>query len=245
MKNAVCLVTKEPSSIWIDFLASFTTYDIYIMIDNIGFDTSLYEVKYKNIQFVKIEDQSCKNAGYIHSSYMPTSSLHFNEIIAWDRALYFFTNVCVNKYDQVWFFEDDCFFYGQDTILQIDQKYPDADILCRDKNPEPKEGEWGWFWPAITIHFPPPYFHSPICAVRMSKTLLYHIDQYVKEHHILFFIEALFPSIAHKHGLTFQTIPELQPLYWRRTWEFSEFNRAQLFHPVKDILEQHKIRSLL
>jgi hypothetical protein len=243
METAICLVTKEPSRIWIEFLATFTKYDIYILIDNISFDTSIYEEKYKNICFIKIKDQECIDTGYIHSSYMPTSSLHFNEIIAWDRALYFFTQL--NQYEHVWFFEDDCFFYGEETITKIDEKYPDPDILCRDKNPEPKEGEWGWFWPAITIHFPPPYFHSPICAVRMSKLLLFHINEYVKEHRKLFFIEALFPSIAHKHRLMYQTIEELQPLHWRRTWDLSEFNEKQIFHPMKDMMDQQKTRLSL
>ena len=181
MKSAIALITIEPSEIWLSFLSTFQHYDIYIILDRVEYDTRIYASTYPNIHFIQIPDSSCIAHGYIHSSYMPTSSLHFNEIIAWDRALYYFTQNNPLEYDHVWFFEDDTFFYDERTIREIDLKYPEADLLCKDKNPEPKPGEWGWFWPVITIHFPPPYFHSPICAVRMSKHLLFHIDAYAQE----------------------------------------------------------------
>jgi len=240
--KAICLITIHPNKIGLDFLASFQKYDIYIMLDNLEIDITYYEEIYPNIHFIQVKNEDCKNHGYIHSSYMPTSAMHFNEIISWDRALFYFTNVC-KKYEHIWFIEDDVFFYDETVLLSIDQKHPDADIVCKDKNPEPGPGEWGWFWPVITIHFPPPYFHSPICAVRMSRTLLFHIDEYIQENKKLFFIEALFPSIAHKQGLKYERCIELEPLYWRRDWKREEFDKIQIFHPIKDMQEQANIRN--
>jgi hypothetical protein len=248
MKNtkAIALITREPTETWLVFLSTFRGYDVYIILDNLECDLRTYSATYPTLQFIQIPNRECIDHGYIHSSYMPTSSLHFNEIIAWDRALYYFDIVNRNKYDHVWFFEDDVFFYGEETILAIDQKVVDADLVCRDKNPEPGPGEWGWFWPAITIGFPPPYFHSPICAVRMSKTLLSCIAEYVQVNKKLFFIEALFPSIAHLHGLKYQVCgEEMETLYWRRDWKMEEFGKTQLYHPVKNQEEHARIRSSL
>jgi hypothetical protein len=244
--HAVALITREPNEIWLDFLSTFRHYDVYIILDNLECDIRLYAVTYPTLRFIQIPNRECIDHGYIHSSYMPTSSLHFNEIIAWDRALYYFTNVNRNTYDHVWFFEDDVFFYGESTILAIDAKMVDADLVCRDKHPEPGPGEWGWFWPVITIGFDPPYFHSPICAVRMSKTLLSAIDEYVRESRKLFFIEAMFSSIAHLHGLKYQKCEEeMETLYWRREWRIEEFRKNQIYHPVKNLEEHARIRSWL
>jgi hypothetical protein len=175
---------------------------------------------------------------------MPNSSLTFNEIIAWDRALYYFTNINTS-YDNVWFFEDDVFFYDENTLLNIDKRMPESDILCKEKNPEPKEGAWNWFWPAIHINFPPPYFHSPICAVRMSNRLLSHLNEYVKRNKVLFFIEAMFPSIAHYHNLKYDSPSELVQIHWRKDWTIDELNQNQVFHPMKNMEQQREFRSLL
>jgi len=244
MKNAVCLLTINPNEIWINFLSKFLNYDIYIVIDNLDFDTETLKEKYPNIHFIKIKDKDCIESGYIYSSYMPTSSLKFNEIISWDRALYFFTNINTN-YEKVWFLEDDVFLYNEKTILNIDSKFPNSDILCKEKNPQPKEGEWQWFWPAIHVAFPPPYFQSQICAVRMSKTLLFHIDEYVKESKRLFFIEAMYISIAYRNNLLYENCEELDQIHWRRDWNKEEFNKDKIFHPIKNIDEHVIIRDYL
>ena len=234
MRNAICLITIKPSSVWIDFLKQFKQYDVYIVVDDLSVSGD----------FIKISNDDCIKHGYIHSSFMPTSSLVFSEIIAWDRALYYFTNI-QTSYDNVWFFEDDVFFYGENTIINVDSNYPNSDILCKQKNPEPKEGEWYWFWPAINPGFPGPYFHSPICAVRMSNRLLSHLNEYVKQNHKLFFIEAMFPSIAHYNDLVYDMPGEFSQLHWRKDWITSDIDKTQFFHPVKNMEQQSEFRSLL
>ena len=139
LQNAICLLTITPSIIWIDFLSKIKNYDVYIMLDNINFDAKIYQQKYPNLKFIQIKNEDCVASGYIHSLYMQNASLVFNEIVAWDRGLYYFTTLNVS-YDNIWFFEDDCFFYNEDTLLNIDLKYPNADILCKDKTSEPKNG---------------------------------------------------------------------------------------------------------
>jgi hypothetical protein len=244
MKTAVCLVTIRPNKIWMDFLNKFENYDIYIVVDDLTMDYENYKQLYPHIQIIKITDDESRQYGYIHSSYMPTSSLVFNEIIAWDRALCYFTNMNTS-YEQIWFFEDDVFFYNEETLLQIDLKYnSDTDLLCKDKNPQPKEGEWNWFWPAIQINFPGPYFHSPICAIRLSKTFLEKLNDYIEKTKKLAFIEALLPSIAYYNNLKVELVDEFNQIHWRRNWQLSDLNKHVIFHPMKNMEQQREMREL-
>jgi len=245
MKTAICLITIHPNKVWLELLNNFQNYDIYVIVDDLVTDYKDYIIKYPNIEFIKITDETCRQIGYIHSSYMPTSSLVFNEIIAWDRALCYFTNMN-RQYDQVWFFEDDVFFYNEETIIKIDFKYNrDADLLCKEKNLQPKEGEWKWFWPAIQIHFPEPYFHSPICAIRFSKIFLEKLNEYIKSTKKLAFIEALLPSIAYYNKLKVVLVDEFKQIYWRKDWELNEINMHDIFHPMKNMEQQATFRRQL
>ena len=244
MKNAICLITIHPSQVWLAFLSTVTQYDVYILVDNLEFDYDIYKEMYPTINIIKITNEECTHYGYIHSSYMPNSSLHFNEIIAWDRALCYFTNKNT-IYKHVWFFEDDVFFYNEDTLLHIDNAYLESDILCREKNPEPKPGEWCWFWPAITINFSGPYYHSPIAAVRMSNKLLGLLNEYVKVNKKLCFIEALFPSIAHKNSLLYDSPIQLNQIHWRNEWAAENMTKSHIYHPIKNMLEQKEKRDYL
>jgi hypothetical protein len=244
MKRAICLITINPNKIWLDFLNNFEKYDIYILVDNLLFNYDFYKDSYTKIKFIKITDLECKHFGFIHSSYMPNSSLKFNEIIAWDRALCYFTNFN-NKYEQIWFFEDDVFFYSENTISNIDSQFIHEDLLCKDKNPEPKEGEWCWFWPAIKIYFDGPYFHSPICAIRLSKNYLEKLNDYVKINKKLAFIEALIPSIASNCKLNVSLVNEFKKIHWRKDWELSEMNSNDIFHPVKNMEQQKDFRQFV
>lgn len=245
MENAICLITIKPNKTWLDLLNKFENYDIYIAVDDLISDYEIYKINYPNIHFIKVSDDECRNYGYIHSSYMPASSLVFNEIIAWDRGLCYFTNINKN-YKQIWFFEDDVFFYNEKTLLNIDLKYQESDILCKDKNPQPKPGEWNWFWPAIHINFPEPYFHSPICGIRLSKLFLDKLNEYIKKTKKLAFIEALLPSIAHYYKLQYVIADyDLSEIHWRKEWKITEINKDQIYHPIKNMNYQREIRNYL
>jgi len=164
---------------------------------------------------------------------MPSSSLTFNEIISWDKAIYYFATVNKCSYEFVWFLEDDVFIYGEETIQSVDDKYSNSDILCRDKTPESKPDEWQWFWPAIHINFERPYFQSTICVVRMSSKLLDCINDYVVSNKRMFFIEAMFPTIAHKHNLIYDTPDEFTKIIWRNDWKQEDLTKHDFVHPMK------------
>ena len=103
-KTAICILTRRFNSYWIDLLRDFKNYDIYIVIDENCFETSVTKV-YGNIKVVQIDERKCYENNYCKSS----TWANLKEIISWDKALYYFNHVRT-EYEHVWFLEDDVFF---------------------------------------------------------------------------------------------------------------------------------------
>lgn len=238
MKKCVCIITKQPTTTWLDFLNDITAYDVYLLIDDNSINYNfMYGKIYPNIHFIQINNNDCKKHGFTNSSV--TTGLP--PIIAWDKSLYYFTKLN-QTYDHVWFIEDDVFFHSEETLQNVDVKYPDADILVSKCN-ENKPGEW--LWSRIKINFPPPHYCAMVCAVRMSKQLLFHIGEYVDENHTLFCIEAMFASIAKKNNLKYVIPDELKTIVYQQDWQISEINKTNLYHPIKKIDMHAEIRDML
>ena len=51
-------------------------------------------------------------------------------IMSWDKAMFFFSHV-ETSYENIWFFEDDVFFFSETTLVKMDEKYPFCDLLTR------------------------------------------------------------------------------------------------------------------
>ena len=164
-------------------------------------------------------------------------------VSGWDKALYFYFTLyndritIKNKYKNVWFIEDDVFFYDQTVLTNIDNQYPNSDLLVKNIN---KKENNGWIWNLINIHTDEPYYNSLVCACRMSSALLYHIFDYAIKYKQLFFIEAMFPTIAMSNNLQCDFPEELDTIEYRKDWSYAEMNKTYIYHPIKNI-ELHKL----
>jgi hypothetical protein len=228
MRSAICLIAHYPREVWLDFLITFTFYDIYMIVDDNSADyQELYGKKYPNIWFIQIANDKYKNAHFIDQDFP-------NEIVmGWHKSLYYFSTVNIN-YDQVWFFEDDVFFYSESTLRQIDVQYPISHLLSNNLtvNLTGEKNEWHWY--KINIHPPPPYYNGMMCCVRMSRELLDHIREYATEHKSLFFIEAMFPTLAKHYGLTCDSPDELTTVYYRHDFRKKDIDKSHVYHPMKN-----------
>jgi len=232
-KYCICLIAYKPNIIWLEFLNKFKNYDIYIMIDDNTIDyAKQYNKIYPNLNIIQIDNDECENNGFVNSSTIEMDK----KVIAWDKGLYYFSNKIYDKYDYVWFMEDDVFLYNEETLLNIDSKYRDYDDLLL---PGIHNQDDPWKWHRIEILFPPPYYRNVICAVRMSKLLLNEINKYAQENKTLFFIEAMFPTICKYKNLKLNVIDELSTIVWRHNYTIEHINKLKLYHPIKDI-ESHK-----
>ena len=232
--NCICLITFQPRKIWCDFLNTFKHYKIFIIVDDNDFDLCVFKNEYTNINFITVKNETCKLSGYMNTNYM------INKLISgWDKALYYFglenTGVENTGYDFIWFIEDDVFFNNENTILNIDKQYVNEDLLSSPYYINKDGNKHTWNWSRININFPPPYYHGMMCVVRFSKMMLKCINNYANLHKTLFFLEALFPTIAIKHKLKYATPNELSDIYYRHNFQQKDIRVNNFYHPVKNL----------
>jgi hypothetical protein len=247
--NAICLITYIPNKIWCDFLKTFdaTAYDVFVVVDNNDFDLSCFIAEHgyvnndnnTNITFVQLDNKTCSMRGYINTNFTLNKT-----ISGWDKALCYFGPEKNNNYDRVWFIEDDVFFYNMHTLKNIDSRYSDDDLLskCYDKNTDGEKKTW--HWKTINIQqYSPPYYNGMMCAVRISKKLIKCINDYASRHKTLFFLEALFPTIAIKNNLKYSTPDEFVNIHYRQEVEKKHINETNLYHPVKNVERHTALRN--
>jgi hypothetical protein len=198
-------------------------------VDDNGFDLSTFIHDYSNITFIQVKNEICKLNGYINANFTLKKL-----ISGWDKALYYF-GVENTNYDFIWFMEDDVFFHNEDTIVQIDNQYIDDDLLSNTYGENTDGNKNTWHWCRITIQYTPPYYNGMMCCVRFSKTMMNCIYDYASTHNTLFFLEALFPTIAIKNNLKYNTPSEFKNIYYRRNFKKPDINPNYLYHPVKDL----------
>jgi len=241
MKNAFCLLTIRPNKIWVDFLQTFTAdYDVYIMIDDNSYDCTGNVKNYPNINFIQIANHICKNAGYIYSN---TAVMKTKDIIAWDKALYYFT-LNNRNYEQIWLCEDDVYIYSKDLISQLDDRYKSSDLICEylGINRTGNLNSWRPSRQALG-YFKLPWCNSMVCCSRVSLKLLDNIHKYVSEFGKLNFIELIIPTIAYQHNLIISNPSELSTVQYRTAWNKDDIDKTKIYHPFKNMEDHQYMRN--
>jgi len=73
-----------------------------------------------------------------------------------------------------------------------------------------------------------------MCCVRLSNNILKCIKDYAEKYKTLFFLEALFPTIAIKNNLKYSNPSEFDEVTYREFQE-NNLNKINIFHPVKNL----------
>jgi hypothetical protein len=227
--NILCLITFRPNKIWCDFLNVFARYKIFIVVDDNDFNLSDFINNYNNITFIKVENKKCQLNGYIDTNFTLKKL-----ISGWDKALYYF-GIEYKNYDFIWFMEDDVLFYNEDTIVRIDSLFIDHDLLSNTYNENSNGNKNIWLWRRINIQYSPPYYHGMMCVVRFSRKMMDCINDYAYKNNTLFFLEALFPTIAIKNNLKYSNPIEFNKIYYRHDFKREKINVNIFYHPVKDL----------
>lgn len=233
------MLTVQPSEIWLSFLAKFVNYDVYIVCDS---NKIKYTTEFPNVKIIQIVNSDAANAGFTNSS---SAISPMQTVNAWDKALYYFCKLN-RSYENVWFFEDDVYFYNEFTIARLDETYKDQDLLCNKITPKSDDmkSTWFWHWPLFTINLSEPHFRAMVCVTRMSKRLLAHIANYAHQNKTIFYLETLFPTIALHHNLTYETPDEFKNVIYRHDWVAEDINTTHFYHPMKN-LNSHVDNRLL
>lgn len=238
-KTAICILTRRFNTYWTDLLKDFSQYDIYIVIDENCFEHPITKIHNK-INVVQVDERKC----YENNYYKSSTWANLKEIIAWDKALYFFNHEC-RDYEHIWFLEDDVFFTNEQTFLNVDQQYPQSDLLSAFHEVNERGDIYmGWnHWINVIHRIGTPWARSLICVCRMSRRLLDKIDDYLNDRHLIF-IEALFNTLAHQNGYLIDNPREFGNITFDGVWTTNHIYEKELFyHPIKKIDDQTKIRE--
>ena len=237
---AICLLTVRPTERFYAFCKKLANYeyDVYICIDDNQYEIPNYDYE---IPLLKFDNETIERIGF------KSSVLYFRgKACSRDKALYFFCKI-KKTYKHVWFIEEDVFIPSVDTIRDIDQKYGNADLLCKSRHSKQNTGQWP-HWGLVVSQTNKQrlqYERSMVCAIRVSYKMLLAVETYVKEHRSLFMDEALFNTLANDNQLSVLAIPELSTIDYRHEWKLEDINLYNLYHPIKDTDKHDEFRKRL
>jgi hypothetical protein len=234
---ALCLIARRPVEAWCEFLNSFKSYKVFIVVDDNTFNCAPFRAKYRNLNFL----QQSLEAEVAREGYRNLNFMVRKEVTSWEKAMHHFV---VQPYPFVWFMEDDVYLYGEETLERIDREDAGkADLLSSTCKRNIPAGRSDWFWPSITanLKLPPPYCCGMMCAVRMSRAMLDAIRAYAEQHRSLEFLEVFFPTLAEKRGLVHHTPTELGSVTFsvKHYW----LDPRKLYHPFKNMAAHPKLRE--
>ena len=239
-RHALCLLTVNPHDIYVKFLNNFDKYDVYILIDNNSINIDEYIKKYPKIQFIQIPDEEAIQNGYWDSSYIIPK-----KTISWDKALYYFSKKNTS-YNFVWFIEEDVYIPNEESIQNIDHKYPTIDLLCSDYNMNSDGYLDNWsHWNQAQSYFELPWAKGLQCICRLSKRLLEKIKDFVDTHKKLTFIETLFNTLVIKNNYLHITPHEFNEIGCCKTHNETEIDTTKFYHPIKNIETHQMLRDKL
>lgn len=249
----VLLCRSRPPDHIISFYRQFIDqgYHVYLLPDA---GDKLTEIS--GIQIISIDDAVAAEAGYYDFTI---SFKKPSRAMAWDKALYFFSRI-ESEYEYVWFIEDDVFIPSERILQQIDLAHPTADLISKDNiiNTTGELDSWYWWKYVPSDLLPPPWSRSLVCATRLSRKLLYCLDQLIITSGQMLhidtaplrsqpfrapFIEFMFHTLSLARGLDIVTPKQLSHITWRREWKLNEISMDHITHPIKDFLLHEVIRT--
>jgi hypothetical protein len=239
-KSLICFLTVNPGKLFYQFVKQIPNPErIYICIDRSNHEIPGYQ---NEIKLIKVDKTKCEQKGFknTHSKIRGATSR--------EKALYYFCTHDID-FDHIWFIEDDVFIPNITTIDYLDNKYPRGDLLCQENfvvntKSDVEKSDWPmWDNYSIKTKYPLPWAKSMICAIRCSKKLLDCIQDYANKYGELFMCEILFNTTALHNNLSVLPIDELSGIKWRGNWRKQDIKTNYLYHPVKSIPEQYKLRS--
>ena len=276
--NAIAVLTVTPSDDLIEFYSGFVRlgYRVFVVVDDNNFklDNAKVTGKYAGVSLIQFESYECRRAGFVNFMAMIQKS-GASRCSAWEKALYYFC--CRDlSHDNVWFIEDDAFVPNHEIILTMDRKYRNADIISADNVVnkygvlDDQEG-WPWWRLVPKTILPPPWGHSMVCTVRLSRKMLTTLAAFVRSNQnklrftnaviavvkvvgLLrakslwrkkFYIEYTFHTLALHNQLSVIKAQELSGVVFRKEWDVSEMNSGTIYHPLKDRNLHSQYRKIL
>jgi hypothetical protein len=171
------------------------------------------------------------------------------------KALFWICHVYRGPITRWWLLEEDVLVPSEAALLAVDARLPGADLIVPHHHPRDcrRRPHWSgmhdWpHWRRADGLFPggTRLFSSLVCGMRLSSALAEQVARHAARNRRLCFCEILFGTLAAAAGLRIHTPPELAAtIRWRHAWEKQQraLHPALLYHPVKDLAAQARIRQ--
>jgi hypothetical protein len=258
MKRGFFILTYEPSEDVLTFVSELKkkgkklNIHPYVVVDNNDY---IPPKKYKDF-ILQIDDNKCIKLGFKNADFIIETKKK-KQTTSWSKVWYFLCRE-FKDLEFSWVVEDDVFIPSYTSVLKMTKKYGNGDYdlvtATNEANPEEKRNYWHWKQMpyymnnnskiiAVDSKVDPDrgWHKSMVCALGVSRNLLYIINLQVLAHKQLMFIEFMFNTLASQAGLTIINPPELSTIVYRKDWTEEDFisRPDNWFHPVKD-RELHK-----
>ena len=236
-KNYICFLCVNLSNELIETSRSMLKYGykVFIMVDN---NTIKYPSIIQNINILQMDDKKCIKFGYKNAS----ATLKKNPV-TWDKVFYYFSNIDTN-FNYIWFIEEDVFIPRFDLIKDLDEKYKNEDLICKQDIAEATD-TIEWHWNRAKGKIEKPWYRSLLCCHRQSKRLMLKIKDYVDKNGTLLFLEFMVNTIAHNNNYNVKEINNLKTITWKKKYELEDIKMNNFYHPMKNLKQQQEYRKIL
>jgi hypothetical protein len=281
MTYGFLILTYEPKNDILDFIKQINEtgkVEAYVVVDNNNYVPPKEMKKW----VLQMDDEKCFKNGFNNVNFVIDK-----KITSWDKVLFMLCRG-LRHLDFSWIVEDDVFVPSVQSVLEMTEKYKEYDLVTANDEGNPKELRNYWHWKHMPrymdnrsltssvddIYDPSRgWFHSMVCAMGISRNLLYVINLQAMAYKQLMFIEFLFNTLCHQAGLKNTTAPEFENIIWRKAYKDINWNEYDIvartkayeaklnnrateesltqtftglwFHPVKDRSIHSKIREML
>lgn len=239
----VFMCTDVPNEKWLERINALDSYQYTKLVVTDLEDTPLSEElmrKFSSIQFYQVKREEVLQEGYwdfVFADRKNKMNVAKQHICTWDKALYLHQKHKWN-FNYVWFFEYDVMIPKRDTISFLDYTFPDADLLCSTHISYENDPRFPW-WSQTMV--PKPWFHSMVCACRVSSKLLRLVHEFAKTNQKLFYLEIMLNTLAAHANLKIVNPVQMKNVVFMKRFQDTEVNAYELIHPVKDFQQQERI----
>jgi hypothetical protein len=202
----------------------------------------------KDIDTFLICDNEISTNTMVLNNFVRLNQIGFinNRPSAWEKSFFYLeTKVSFNKYDHIYFIEDDVYSKNNSMYIALIKYWNTLNEHFISKHIRSKNQSLEWFWWENDIsykkYFKNPYrSFNPIC--RLSSKLINFILEFRKKNNRFVFLEILFISVAIKNNMSYmdynldeKSQKYIGDIHYRPEIKIKDICDNRLYHPVKNI----------
>jgi hypothetical protein len=200
----------------------------------------------KDIDTFLICDNEIQTEIMTQTNFIALSNIKTIKPGAWEKSFFYIdSNDIINKYDHIYFIEDDVYSKSNNTYTELIKYWNtfSKDFISKKIKSRDSNLNWCW-WKKDSYYknsFNNPYSSfNPIC--RLSSKLINFILEFRKKNNRFVFLEILFISVAIKNNMSYmdynldeKSQKYIGDIHYRPEIKIKDICDNRLYHPVKNI----------